>query len=55
MPKEKRKEFAEKLRKRCKSPMRLEKSLKTRRLFAIKCQKALAMCAKRLYNDGAIL
>jgi hypothetical protein len=24
-------------------------------IFAVKCQKVLAMCAKLIYNDGAIL
>jgi hypothetical protein len=33
----------------------LGKYLKKRCDFAIKCQKRLAKCAKRIYNDGAIL
>jgi hypothetical protein len=30
-------------------------SLKTKGLFALKCQKALANCAKCVYNNRALL
>jgi hypothetical protein len=33
----------------------LEYYLKNLRDFAIKCQKVLAMCAKAVYNNNAIL
>ena len=33
----------------------LEYYIKKHILFAIKCQKALAICAKAVYNDSAIL